>query len=312
MAKLGWKVPLIGSWTLSMSSFIDNAGPNGEGARMPRPSFRKGQRPSAKPLLTPIPRLMALSACQARYRQPPGYDSVYLLAAAIKQAGDTNGDKIRQALEALKDPVEGVVTTYTQPFSATDHEAQALGMAVMGEVKGGRVVFAYDEDRKDAAKVRTKPKNYDKHKRERGGAIRTAPVLSGLSFVFHQVVACRGPKKMDVFHSIGRIGNFGRNDLCDHSVRVSVDLCHLTHSELSPGRSADAGGGCRPSVDADHGLLGHVAFGIGLWPVSGVVVERLGVARAVAQKSEFGWVMSTIALGVIFKNVAENIWGRDD
>jgi branched-chain amino acid transport system permease protein len=46
--------------------------------------------------------------------------------------------------------------------------------------------------------------------------------------------------------------------------------------------------------------------------MQGVVVERLGVARAVAAKSEFGWVMSTIALGVIFKNVAENIWGRDD
>lgn len=44
----------------------------------------------------------------------------------------------------------------------------------------------------------------------------------------------------------------------------------------------------------------------------GALVERLGVAKAVASKSEFGWVMSTIALGVIFKNVAENIWGRDD
>ena len=35
MAKLGWKLPLIGSWTLSMSTFIDNAGPNGDGATMP-------------------------------------------------------------------------------------------------------------------------------------------------------------------------------------------------------------------------------------------------------------------------------------
>ncbi|MDB5962668.1 MAG: branched-chain amino acid transporter permease, partial [Massilia sp.] len=28
--------------------------------------------------------------------------------------------------------------------------------------------------------------------------------------------------------------------------------------------------------------------------------------------SEFGWIMSTIALAIIFKNVAENIWGKDD
>jgi branched-chain amino acid transport system permease protein len=28
-------------------------------------------------------------------------------------------------------------------------------------------------------------------------------------------------------------------------------------------------------------------------------------------KSEAGWIMATIALGIIFKNLAENIWGRD-
>jgi branched-chain amino acid transport system permease protein len=36
------------------------------------------------------------------------------------------------------------------------------------------------------------------------------------------------------------------------------------------------------------------------------------VRPAIKIKSEFGWIMSTIALGIIFKNVAENIWGRDD
>ena len=44
----------------------------------------------------------------------------------------------------------------------------------------------------------------------------------------------------------------------------------------------------------------------------GALVEKLAVARAIESKSDFGWVMSTIALGVIFKNLAENIWGRDD
>jgi len=44
----------------------------------------------------------------------------------------------------------------------------------------------------------------------------------------------------------------------------------------------------------------------------GALVERVGVRPAIKLKSEFGWIMSTIALGIIFKNVAENIWGRDD
>ena len=46
--------------------------------------------------------------------------------------------------------------------------------------------------------------------------------------------------------------------------------------------------------------------------VQGAFVERIGVRPAIKIKSEFGWIMSTIALGIIFKNVAENIWGRDD
>jgi branched-chain amino acid transport system permease protein len=51
-----------------------------------------------------------------------------------------------------------------------------------------------------------------------------------------------------------------------------------------------------------------LVFGLAL----GAVVERLGVRPAVKIKSEYGWIMATIALGIIFRNLAENIWGRDD
>jgi branched-chain amino acid transport system permease protein len=44
--------------------------------------------------------------------------------------------------------------------------------------------------------------------------------------------------------------------------------------------------------------------------LQGTVVEYLGVRPAIKIKSEFGWIMSTIALGIIFRNFAENIWGR--
>src|SRR3954453_15627130 len=50
-----------------------------------------------------------------------------------------------------------------------------------------------------------------------------------------------------------------------------------------------------------------LAFGL----LQGAVVERLGIRRAIAIKSESGWIMATIALGVIFKNLAENVWGGD-
>ena len=71
-----------------------------------------------------------------------GYDSIYLLAAAMKQAGTTDGPKVRAALESLSEKVDGVVATYDKPFTHDDHEAIKMGMPVFGEVKGGHVVQA--------------------------------------------------------------------------------------------------------------------------------------------------------------------------
>jgi branched-chain amino acid transport system permease protein len=50
-----------------------------------------------------------------------------------------------------------------------------------------------------------------------------------------------------------------------------------------------------------------IAFGL----MQGACVEILGVRQAIRTRSEVGWIMATIALGIIFRNLAENIWGRD-
>jgi branched-chain amino acid transport system substrate-binding protein len=51
------------------------------------------------------------------------YDAVMILASAIKQAGSTDGEKLKAALEDLKTPYAGMMKTYDKPFSATVHEA---------------------------------------------------------------------------------------------------------------------------------------------------------------------------------------------
>ncbi len=161
MTKLGWKVPMIGSWTLSMANFIDNAGPGGEGARMPQTFIQEPTTPKRQSFI--INYLKTFNPKNARIDSPvsaaQGYDSIYLLAAAIKQAGSTDGPKIKAALEDLKAPVEGVVTTYNKPFTAKDHEAITANIPVFGEVKGQRVVYAYPDDQKKASEVRMKDAN---------------------------------------------------------------------------------------------------------------------------------------------------------
>ncbi|MEY2842293.1 MAG: hypothetical protein RI920_330 [Pseudomonadota bacterium] len=161
MTKLGWKVPMVGSWTLSMANFIDNAGPGGEGARMPQTFIQEPTTPKRQSFI--ISYLKTFNPKNARIDSPvsaaQGYDSVYLLAAAIKQAGSTDGPKIKAALEDLKTPVDGVVTTYNKPFTAKDHEAITANIPVFGEVKGQRVVYAYPDDFKKASEVRVKDPN---------------------------------------------------------------------------------------------------------------------------------------------------------
>ena len=153
MVKLGWKVPMVGSWTLSMSNFIDNAGPNGEGARMPQTFIQEPTTPKRKAFIEAYQKAYKVERIASPVSAAQGYDSMYLLAAAIKQAGSTDGVKIREALENLSAKVVGVIQTYDKPYSKLDHEAiDDTSVPVMGEVKGGHVVYAYDADKKKAVK----------------------------------------------------------------------------------------------------------------------------------------------------------------
>jgi branched-chain amino acid transport system substrate-binding protein len=144
MEKLGWKVPMMGSWTLSMGNFIDNAGKNGEGARMPQTFIQEPSTPKRKAFIAAY--LKAYNPPNGRIPSPvsaaQGYDSMYILAAAIKQTGNTDGVKIREALENLNEKIDGVVTTYNHPYTHDNHEAITMDMVVMGEVRDGHVVRA--------------------------------------------------------------------------------------------------------------------------------------------------------------------------
>jgi len=158
MAKLGWKKPMIGSWTLSMANFIDTAGKNGNGATMPQTFIQDGSTPKRKEFIAAY--LKEFKPKKDRIDSPvsaaQGYDSIFLLAAAMKQAGTTDGPKVREALENLNTKVDGIVTVYDKPFSKTDHEAITSNIPMMGEVKDGKVGYANPDDAKNAGQIRVK------------------------------------------------------------------------------------------------------------------------------------------------------------
>ncbi len=159
VVKLGWKVPVMGSWTLSMASFIDAAGANGEGVLMPQTFIQTPSTPKRKAFIDAYQAAYKVDRIPSPVSAAQGYDSVLLLAAAIEQAKSTDGKKIREALENLDKKLEGVVTNYDHPFSATDHEAITANIPVLGTVKGGRVVPANPADLEGANALRVKPKS---------------------------------------------------------------------------------------------------------------------------------------------------------
>ncbi len=154
MAKIGMKAPLIGGWTLSMSNFIDNAGKNGNGTLMPQTFIEEPITPKAKSFIEGYRKAYKVSRIPSPVSAAQGYDAVYIFAAAVKQAQSTNTKNIKEALEDLKEPVKGVITTWQKPFTKWDpanedsHEAFRRDQVVMGMVKDGHVVFANDADRK--------------------------------------------------------------------------------------------------------------------------------------------------------------------
>jgi branched-chain amino acid transport system substrate-binding protein len=141
LERIGWKVDMLGGWTISMEAFIKNAGKNGNGAAAPL-TFIEGDLSN--------PRQKAfVETYHVKYNQNPiavavaaaqGYDSLYLLKAAIEQAKSTDGTKIKDALENLKTPFDGITGKYGRPFSPTDHEAVTELVVKMGIVSDGTVV----------------------------------------------------------------------------------------------------------------------------------------------------------------------------
>ncbi|MBI2772847.1 MAG: ABC transporter substrate-binding protein [Burkholderiales bacterium] len=86
-----------------------------------------------------------------RYPQLPtfvaaaqSYDSVMLLAAAIRQAGSTDGEKLAGALEAQGTDVQGVVKLYRKAFTKASHEGLSVSDFHLARWKDGKVAAYHD------------------------------------------------------------------------------------------------------------------------------------------------------------------------
>ena len=68
------------------------------------------------------------------------YDAMHVLALAIAQAGSTDADALRTALEDLKTPYEGLIKTYAPAFTHDNHDALGPDDYVMVHYEGDKIV----------------------------------------------------------------------------------------------------------------------------------------------------------------------------
>jgi branched-chain amino acid transport system substrate-binding protein len=143
--RMGWMVPVVSHWGISGGRFPELAGPTAGDAHFVQTYSFFGK-------LSPVGDRV-LSALKAKYPAIKGpedifapvgtanaYDAMHLLALAIEQAGDTDPDKVRTALEGLKTPFDGLIKTYKQPFSASSHDALGPEDYVMVRYDGNKIV----------------------------------------------------------------------------------------------------------------------------------------------------------------------------
>jgi branched-chain amino acid transport system substrate-binding protein len=138
MEKINYFPAVLSSWAADNVTFHDAAGK----ALAEKPLFMR----TASENRTPTQQKMfdrvgsQLKAPSAFTFVLHGYDSVQIAAAAIKQAGSTDGAAIRAALEDLKAPVNGLLKTHNKPFSKAQHEALTAKDLVWIKWKDGKLV----------------------------------------------------------------------------------------------------------------------------------------------------------------------------
>ncbi len=137
MEKINYFPIVLTSWAADNVTFFDAAGKTLAEKPLFMRTVNENRTPAQQKLFDRIgPKLKGPSAFSFALH---GYDSVQLLAQAIRQAGSADGSAVKAALEDLKTPVNGLLKTYNKPFSRTQHEALTANDFVWTKWKAGKL-----------------------------------------------------------------------------------------------------------------------------------------------------------------------------
>jgi branched-chain amino acid transport system substrate-binding protein len=125
--RMGWDVPIVSHWGPAGGRFSELAGPSGAKVHFIQTfSFSGKMSPKAEQVWSALkakyPEIKTLADVTPAVGIANAYDAMHLTALAIAKAGSTEGPKIREAFEAI-DKYDGLIKSYSKPFSADNHDA---------------------------------------------------------------------------------------------------------------------------------------------------------------------------------------------
>jgi branched-chain amino acid transport system substrate-binding protein len=142
--RMGWKVPIVSHWGPAGGRFTELAGPTGKDVHFVQTySFFGKQGPVGekviKAMMAKYPNVKGPGDITPAVGVANAYDGMLLVAKAIEAAGSTDGDAIRQGFYKV-DRVEGLIKTYSKPFSPTVHDAVTSDDYVWAQFIDNRIV----------------------------------------------------------------------------------------------------------------------------------------------------------------------------
>jgi len=143
--RMAWKVPVISHWGISGGRFPELAGASaGDPDFVQTYSFFGKQSPVGQRVLAALmkkyPQIKGPEDVFAPVGTADAYDAMHILALGMAQAGSTDPDAVRSALEDLKTPYEGLIKTYSKPFTPDNHDALGPDDYIMVHYEGDKIV----------------------------------------------------------------------------------------------------------------------------------------------------------------------------
>lgn len=144
LERMNWDVPIVSHWGPAGGRFTELGGPRAEKVDMVQTySFSGKLSPKGEKVLAELkakyPDIKGPADVTPAVGVANAYDAMHLAALAIAKAGTTSGPEIRKALLEIG-PYDGLIKTYTKPFTAENHDALSKEDYIFTRFSGTEIV----------------------------------------------------------------------------------------------------------------------------------------------------------------------------